>query len=338
MHTFTEWAIVLDMSRMKEVTVDVKKRTAICQGGARVHDVDMVCGRHGLMCITGTYQELGIVGCILGGGYGYASRKHGLAADNVLQAEIVLADGSFRYCSPRKNSELFWSILGGGGGIGVIVGVQLKCYPLRNAALVTFDLLAPGTRWKRSVLRNWNRWIMGDEGPIEDEDMGEDDESSYQEPKGAPMEVYSQLILPTSSAPLSFVGTSVDPEVIPQDPDRIKQFNNMMRMKSKWGVFSVNASRDSDSYLPAAWSRIPGLCDLHSHKLGAAVRSNMKFRLVRYFDQLQSLSAQFHKPGNVFIAFKYAKTLSARIIAVLVEATAGKMSPKNESRIFISTL
>mmetsp|Transcript_18034 Transcript_18034/g.23920 ORF Transcript_18034/g.23920 Transcript_18034/m.23920 type:complete len:628 (-) Transcript_18034:524-2407(-) len=324
-----EGAIVLDLSRMRQVIVDADARIVTVQGGAKILDVDLELGRHGLMCVSGTHQNLGVVGCILGGGVGYASRKHGLAADNLVSAEIVLADGRVKTCSPTKHEDLYWSLRGGGGGIGVVTAVTLKCYPLRNAALLTFNLYAPNSRFRRKILEEWSRWICGD---TDDEDSVDSNFNC-----GAPREVYSQIILPTNSSSIPCIATSVDPEVVPQSEFRLEQYREMMKIKLKRSRFFRNSSKSDDHRLPTCWSRVPGLADLRSNKFGAPFRSNSSFRMVRYYDELQGLSSKYLHSGNVFIACKYAKTLSTRIIAVLVEASSGKKSPSNESRIFITS-
>ena len=95
------------MCKMRKVSVDDKSQTCKVEGGARVIDLDSALGKYGLIAITGDNQNLGVVGCMLGGGLGYASRKYGLACDNLLSAEIILSDGRLKYCSPDKHEDLF---------------------------------------------------------------------------------------------------------------------------------------------------------------------------------------------------------------------------------------
>ena len=219
-----EGSVVLDLSRMKRVKVNIDNRTVRIHGGARIADLDNELGTHGLMAVCGTYQNLGVVGCILGGGIGYASRKHGLAADNVLSAKLVLADGRVKTCSPTKNEDLYWSLRGGGGGIGVITEITLRCYPLRNVAALTFDLVASKVQVRRNILKNWAGWIYRD---LErDSNMPENDTIPL-----APKEVYSQLIFPTKGSSINCICASVDPEVIPQSEGSLEQYQDMMKMK-----------------------------------------------------------------------------------------------------------
>ncbi len=120
-HSMKAGSIVLDLSRMRNVTVDADKRMCTVQGGSRVSDLDSALAEHGLIPITGITQNLGVAGCILGGGFGYASRKYGMACDNVLEVDVVLADGRLKRCSPEKHRDLFWSLMGGGGGTYVFI-------------------------------------------------------------------------------------------------------------------------------------------------------------------------------------------------------------------------
>ena len=120
-HSMKAGSIVLDLSRMRNVTVDADKRMCTVQGGSRVSDLDTALAEHGLIPITGITQNLGVAGCILGGGFGYASRKYGMACDNVLEVDVVLADGRLKRCSPEKHRDLFWSLMGGGGGTYVFI-------------------------------------------------------------------------------------------------------------------------------------------------------------------------------------------------------------------------
>lgn len=328
-----EGAIVMDLARMRDVEVDAENRVVTVQGGARILDLDTALGEHGLMAIAGTYQNLGVVGCMLGGGVGYASRKHGLAADNLLAAEIVLADGRLKRCSAIKHEELFWALRGGGGGIGVVTSVTLRCFPLRNAALLTFDLYSPSVGARRKVLTNWAKWISGHSGINENHTATDSAENI-----GTPKEVYSQLVLPTNAANVAFIGTSIDPEVIPQSEARLEQFKDMTRKRGPirrgpLGIFGGKV----ENRLPTSWDRVPGLADLKVDKLGASMRNNAHFRMVRYCDELQALAGKLMPPGNAFIACKYANCLTERIREILIQATIGEMSPHNGSRVFVTS-
>src|SRR5690606_2749617 len=99
--------LVIDMSPMKRVDVDVLARTVTAQSGCTQGEVDAVAGRHGLAVPAGIVSTTGIAGLTLGGGTGYLTRKHGLTIDNLLSAELVLADGRAVTASESENPDLF---------------------------------------------------------------------------------------------------------------------------------------------------------------------------------------------------------------------------------------
>ena len=131
-----EGAIVIDLSSMRDVTVDPDRRVARTQGGATIGDVDGATQKHGLAVPLGVVSETGIAGLTLGGGLGWLRRRYGLSADNVVSAEVVLADGSVVTASEREHQDLFWAIRGGGGNFGVVTSFELRGYPIGNE--VTF--------------------------------------------------------------------------------------------------------------------------------------------------------------------------------------------------------
>lgn len=318
MNAMMEGSIVLDLSRMKGVDVDAEAKTVTVQGGATVHDLDDELGKFGLMAVSGIFQNLGVVGCILGGGFGYSSRVHGLACDNVLSAELIIADGRLKRCSPTKNEDLYWSLCGGGGGIGVVTQVTLRCYPLCNAALLTYDLSSPSARMRRRIVDRWAEWACGG--------------------NGAPEEVYSHIILRTDWKLVSFLGTSVDTGVVPQSKDHLEQFNDVMKKKGSLvrDLSILSGSSSSLVDLPTSWDRVPGLALLKKNKFGTRLRFKSKFRMVRYCDELQPLGDALFAPGNVYIACKYATVMSAQIMDILTRATMSD-SPNKESRIVVSS-
>src|SRR3984893_14673213 len=102
--------LVVDLSRMRQVEVDVRGRVATVAGGARAIDVIATAGPHGLAAVTGASGTVGLAGLLTGGGYGPLLPRFGLALDNLLGAEIVLADGQVVFADISQNSELFWAI------------------------------------------------------------------------------------------------------------------------------------------------------------------------------------------------------------------------------------
>jgi FAD/FMN-containing dehydrogenase len=106
--------LVIDLSRMKGIRVDPKRRTARVEGGCTWGDVDHTTHAFGLATPSGLFSTTGVGGLTLGGGLGYLTRKFGLSIDNLIGADMVLADGRFVTVSEDEDSDLFWAIRGGG--------------------------------------------------------------------------------------------------------------------------------------------------------------------------------------------------------------------------------
>lgn len=113
-------AIVIDMSRLKAVTIDPETRTARVQAGATTRDVILPAHAYGLSLTTGDTASVGIGGLATGGGIGWMARKHGLTIDSLLSASIVTATGEEVIASHTENPDLFWAVRGGGGNFGII--------------------------------------------------------------------------------------------------------------------------------------------------------------------------------------------------------------------------
>jgi FAD/FMN-containing dehydrogenase len=124
--------LVIDLSRMRQVTVDPQSRVATISGGARVKDVAAAADAHGLVAALGNCGDVGMAGLTLGGGYGPLNGRYGLAADNLLGAEVVLADGRCVTTGPQQKPELFWALRGGGGNFGVVTSLWVQLHEARH--------------------------------------------------------------------------------------------------------------------------------------------------------------------------------------------------------------
>lgn len=116
----SDGGITLDMSAMKDVTVYVDARQATVGPGCTLGDVDRATQDHGLATALGFVSATGVAGLTLGGGFGYLTRRFGWTVDELVEVEIVTADGTVRRCSRTDNAELFWALRGGGGNFGVV--------------------------------------------------------------------------------------------------------------------------------------------------------------------------------------------------------------------------
>jgi FAD/FMN-containing dehydrogenase len=122
--------LVIDLSSMRSVRVDPAKRTVRVEPGCTSADVDHATHVFGLAVPFGIVSSTGVAGLTLGGGTGYLTRKYGLTIDNLLEADVVLADGGFVTSSKEAHSELFWALRGGGGNFGVVTSFLFQAHPV----------------------------------------------------------------------------------------------------------------------------------------------------------------------------------------------------------------
>jgi FAD/FMN-containing dehydrogenase len=134
--------IVIDLSEMREVTIATDRSTALIEGGASARDVVAAIGPLGLAAVTGSCGGVGMAGLTLGGGYGPLIGCQGLALDNLLEAQIVLADGLAVSASAHENQELFWALRGGGGNFGVVTAMRCKLHemPSVHAGILIYPI------------------------------------------------------------------------------------------------------------------------------------------------------------------------------------------------------
>ncbi len=124
--------LVIDLSAIKYARVDVKNKTVRVGGGTTWGDVDHATHAYGMATPTGIISTTGVGGLTLGGGVGHLTRHYGLSIDNVLEADVVLADGSIVTCNKDEHPELFWAIMGGGGNFGVVTSFLFRLHPVKN--------------------------------------------------------------------------------------------------------------------------------------------------------------------------------------------------------------
>jgi FAD/FMN-containing dehydrogenase len=122
--------LMLDMSSMRQVTVDTARRVARVEPGCTLGDVDTATQAHGLAAVLGFVSATGCAGLTLGGGFGYLSRRFGWTTDNVVGFDVVTADGKFVRASADENPDLFWGLSGGGGNFGVVTAFDYVLHPV----------------------------------------------------------------------------------------------------------------------------------------------------------------------------------------------------------------
>lgn len=124
--------LVIDLSGIKFVDVHPADHTVNVGGGNIWREVDQITHAFGLAIPSGIISTTGVGGLTLGGGVGYLSRKYGLTIDNLLEAEMVLADGSLVTVNSNQHTDLFWAIRGGGGNFGVVTSFKFQAHPVHT--------------------------------------------------------------------------------------------------------------------------------------------------------------------------------------------------------------
>jgi len=150
--------LVIDLSPMRGIRIEPKDNTIRVQGGCRWGDVDHAAHAHGLAVPSGIISTTGVGGLTLGGGVGHLSRGCGLTIDNLLEADVVLADGSMVVASASENSDLFWALRGGGGNFGVVTSFKFQGHPVHTIfggpTLWSLDRTEEIMKWYRDFIRS----------------------------------------------------------------------------------------------------------------------------------------------------------------------------------------
>lgn len=137
-----ENGLTLDMCRLRDVQVDPSNRLVHAGAGCLLQHVDAATQAHGLATVLGFISETGMAGLTLGGGFGYLTRRFGWAVDNLVEVEVVTADGQIRTASRTENTELFWALRGGGGNFGVVTRFTFRLHevgPAITGGLIAWD-------------------------------------------------------------------------------------------------------------------------------------------------------------------------------------------------------
>ena len=151
--------ILIDLSGLKKIDIDVTARTARAGGGVLWGEFDAATQQHGLHTPGGRVTTTGVGGFTTGGGYGWTSSKYGLTCDNLLSAEVVLADGRVVKASEHENADLFWGIRGGSGNFGIVTEFEYRLHPLGPIVLAGLALW-PIER-APEVVRAWRDYVDG---------------------------------------------------------------------------------------------------------------------------------------------------------------------------------
>jgi FAD/FMN-containing dehydrogenase len=154
--------IVLDLGDLNRVSVDPAAATVRVESGATLADVDAATEPHGLVVPMGVISGTGIAGLTLGGGVGWLTRAHGLAADNLVSVELVTADGQHVTASAAEHPDLFWALHGGGGNFGVVTAFTFHAYP-HGPRLYAGMLVYGQDRWRQAwaAYDKWTRELPG---------------------------------------------------------------------------------------------------------------------------------------------------------------------------------
>ncbi len=163
-------ALVIDLGGLRSTTVDPAAGTVRVDAGCTWGDVDHATGAFGMATPSGFVSTTGVAGLALGGGVGYLTRQFGMTVDNLVSADVVLADGRFVTASADSHPDLFWALRGGGGNFGVVTSFTFRCHPVGEHGViiggpVMYDLadIDDMFRWYRELLptlpENLNGWI-----------------------------------------------------------------------------------------------------------------------------------------------------------------------------------
>lgn len=160
--------LVIDLAQMRGIRVDPAACTVRVEGGCTWGDVDHATHAFGLATPSGIISSTGVGGLTLGGGIGHLTRQYGLTVDNLLEVDMVLADGSFVTANADQNSDLFWAVRGGGGNFGVVTSFLFRLHPVHTVyggpILWSMKQAADAMRFYRDFIaqasEDFNAWFL----------------------------------------------------------------------------------------------------------------------------------------------------------------------------------
>ena len=249
--------LVVDLSTMHGVRVDPIAKTVRAEGGAWLGDVDGESQHYGLATPLGAISNTGVAGLTLGGGYGWLSRRFGLACDNLVGADLITADGQFHRLSEQENPDLFWAIRGGGGNFGVVTSFEYRLHAVGPKVLAGY-LAYPATQ-VREVLEFYA-------------DFGS------RAPRELHLEFDAATPLPNGTAPTINICYSADPKAGEKAIEPLLKFGkptmNTIKMQDYVAVqkqFDGPPLSEYNSYLKSGFIRemTPGLIDVIANELHA---------------------------------------------------------------------
>ncbi|MDZ7708364.1 MAG: FAD-binding oxidoreductase [Trueperaceae bacterium] len=157
--------VLLDLAGLNGVRIDAEARTARVEGGATWGKVDHAAHAFGLAVPSGIIASTGVGGLTLGGGLGHLTRRHGLTIDNLLEVDVVLADGRLVTANAHEHEDLFWAVRGGGGNFGVVTSFLFRLHPVDTViggpTFWALEDAADVMRWYRDFIREAPRDLNG---------------------------------------------------------------------------------------------------------------------------------------------------------------------------------
>ncbi|MFL6030395.1 MAG: FAD-binding oxidoreductase [Gaiellaceae bacterium] len=154
----TDAGLMIDLAEMKRIAVDPHRRTATAEGGVVWGELNEATAEHGLAVTGGTVSGTGIAGYTLGGGLGWLMAKYGLAADNLLAAELVTAEGDILHVDAASHPDLLWALRGGGGNFGVVTAFTFR---LHRVEAIVGGLIAHPIEAAADLMRFYRDAVAG---------------------------------------------------------------------------------------------------------------------------------------------------------------------------------